>query len=390
MIRNTFIILTLSIIGCSQPAKFEIVINNVGLFDGHQDRGIVNIAINSDTIAVITTDEISGDSLIDGTGKYVIPGLVNAHVHISKIEDLQAGYPLGILTLMNMHTSMEDRELEWKQISTDVVGYSTLYGSGHAATVPGGHPNQLSPQMETINDSISIEQWVDNRISKNVDYIKIVREDHEWMGNPPLPTLDYDQIKEIIEYAQSQGRKVVVHATTVEEIVQISQFKPDGFVHMLDYKEDYPVPESYFEALKESGAFVVPTGGIALKPSNNAPPFIQEWISNNLLDADQRADIIKILHENDILIVAGTDAQGDQMNFSDDYFLELDLYKLAGLSNTEILKTATGNAAKAFALPIGELKVGGKASLVLIAGSPLVDLNNLRNVERVWKNGKSN
>ena len=74
------------LIGCAKPDKFDLVIQNVGLFDGHQDRGTVNIAINNDTIAEISTKELFSDSLIDGTEKYVIPGLVNAHVHVSTIE----------------------------------------------------------------------------------------------------------------------------------------------------------------------------------------------------------------------------------------------------------------------------------------------------------------
>lgn len=389
MNRYLLITILISIVGCSEPVKYDLVIQNVGLFDGHQDKGTVNIAFNSDRVAAITTGELIGDSLIDGTGKYVIPGLVNAHVHVSSIEDLQAGYPLGILTIMNMHTGVEDRELEWKQISKDTAGFSTLYGSGHAATVPGGHPNQFSRDMETINDSITIEDWVDHRIAKKVDYIKIVREHHEWMGHPALPTLSYEQIQKITEYVHSKGYKVVVHANTVEEMVKIAAFKPDGFVHMLEYKEDYPVAENYYKALKESGAFVVTAGGIALKPMDAAPPFVQQWVSKNLLDRDQRAEIIKNMHEHGIMIVAGTDAQEGQMDFSSDYYLELNLYKMAGLPNVEILKAATGNAARAFNLPIGELQVGSKANMILLKDSPLKDIENLKKVERVWKNGKT-
>ena len=382
-------VIVLTIIGCSNPHKYDIVIQNVGLFDGHQDKGKVNIAINRDTIAAITTEELTGDSLIDGSGKYVLPGLVNAHAHVSSIEHLQAGYSLGILTILNMHTGREGRELDWKKIARDSVGFSTLYGSGHAATVSGGHPNQFSPEMETINDSLSIEEWVNHRIKNKVDYIKIVRDHHEWMGYPPLPTLSYEQIQKIIDYSHSRGYKVVVHANTVEEMIKIAKFRPDGFVHMLEYKEDFPIPDNYYLALRENGVFVVPTGGISLKPINGAPPFIQEWVKNNLLDAKQRSEIIKKMHENGILIVAGTDAQEGQMNFGEDFFLELDLYQMAGLSNLEILKTATGNAALAFGLPIGELKVGSKANFVLVAENPLEDIQNLKKIVQVWKNGKT-
>jgi imidazolonepropionase-like amidohydrolase len=387
-----YILLAVSIytlIGCSNPDKYDLVIRNVGFFDGHQDMGVLHIAINDDTIAAISKADLIGDSVINGTDKYLIPGLVNAHVHASKIEHLQAGYPLGILAILNMHTGLEDREIEWKRIARDSVGFSTLYGSGHAATVPGGHPTQFSPGMETINDSLSIKEWVDHRIEKDVDYIKIIREHHEWMGYPALPTLPYKQIKQLTAYAQSKGYKVIVHATTIEEMVRIAAFKPDGFAHMPDYKEDYPVPESFYNALAESKAFMVTTGGISLKSMDGAPPFIRQWIMTNLLDAVQRAEIIGKLHEHGVLLVAGTDAQEGQMNFSDDYYLELELYKMAGLSNKEILATATGNAAKAFNLPIGELHVGSKADMVLLAGSPLDDIDNLKRVEQVWKNGKT-
>lgn len=379
---------TIVLASCSQPPEYDFVIENVELFNGEEDVGIVHIAINSDTIAAISTEVLLSDSTLDGSGKYVIPGMVNAHVHVSSLEDLQAGYPLGILTLLNMHTGLEEREHTWKQISRDSIGFSSLYGAGHAATAPGGHPNQFSQDMETISNSLPVEEWVDRRIAANVDYIKIVRDHNEWMENPALPTLSYEQIGHIIEYAQNKGFKAVVHATTIEEIVQIAEFKPDGFVHMPDYKDDYPVPESFYRTLAESGAFVVTTGGISLKPVDDTPPFVREWVTNNLFDANQRAEIIKKLHEYGVLIVAGTDAQAEQMNFDSDYFYELELYKMAGLSNSEILKTATGNAARAFNLPIGEIKIGSKANMILLTASPIDDIENLKKVEQVWKNGK--
>ena len=181
-------IIALTLLGCTAPVKYDIVVENVRLFDGFEDLGTVNVAINNDTIAAITTNKLEADSIIAGSGKFMIPGLVNAHVHANSLEDLKAGYPLGILTLLNMHTGLEDRELGWKTMSKDSVGFSTFYGAGHAATVPGGHPNQFSPDMETISDSLSIADWIQHRIDKKVDYIKVIRENHEWMGYPPLPT----------------------------------------------------------------------------------------------------------------------------------------------------------------------------------------------------------
>ncbi len=385
-----FYIVVAVIFSCEKPNTYDIVIQNVNLFNGYEDRGKVNIAINKDTVAAISTETLVGDSLIDATGTYVIPGLVNAHVHASNLSDLKEGYPLGILTLLNMHTGLENRELEWKKIAEDSLGYSVLYGAGQAATVPKGHPTQFSQGMETISDSLTVESWLENRIKNKVDFIKIVRDNHEWMGYPALPTLEYDTIAKLIKAAQQKGYKAVVHANTTEEMMEIAKFKPDGFVHMLEFKEDYPLSDTYYNAIANSGAFVVTTGGISLKAMDGAPPFMVEWIANNLLDAQERAEIIKGYHQNGIMIVAGTDAQQGQMNFGKDYFLELELFKMAGLSNLEIMQAATGNAAKAFELPIGEIVVGGKANMVLLRANPIDDINNLNAIEQVWKNGKTN
>ena len=385
-----FLLFAAWMVSCQDEPKYDLVIANVNLFDGHNDLGTVNIAINEDTIAKIAAEPMVGDSTVDATGKYIIPGLVNAHVHASSVEHLKQGFDLGIMYLLNMHTGLEERERTWKQWSKDSTGYSVLYGSGHAATVPGGHPNQFSPEMETINDSVSVEQWVDNRLAQEVDYIKIVRDNHEWMGYPALPTLSYEQIGEIITYAKSKGHRSVVHANTSEEMTRIAAYGPSGFVHMLDYSEDYPVAEEYFEVLAENNVFVIPTSGISLKPMDGAPPFMVEWVSDNLLNAEQRAEVIKKYKEYGILLVAGTDAQEGQMDFGADYFLELKLYQMAGLSNLEILRTATGNAAQAFGLPIGEVSPGGAANFVLLSANPLENMENLRMVEQVWKNGKPN
>ncbi|WP_157976099.1 amidohydrolase family protein [Lewinella sp. IMCC34191] len=363
------------------------MLQNAHLFDGYADRGTVSIGINADTIAVISEAELAGDSIVDAAGKFVLPGLVNAHVHVSRPEQLREGYARGILYLLNMHTGMEAREAEWKRNSRDAAGSSVLYGAGHAATVPGGHPTPFSPDMETISDSVPQTTWIDHRITAGADYIKIIHTERGWMGDPPGPSLSYPQIGEIIDAAYARGYKAVVHATSIEEMMEIAPYRPDGFVHMPDFRDNYPVPETYYATLRESGAFVVTTGGIALKPLEGAPPFVAEWVTENLLDADQRAEIIRGYYENGIPLVAGTDAQEGQMDFGDDYFLELELYRMAGLPNETILRAATGNAAEAFGLPVGEVMEGGPATFLVLAGNPLDDLGHLRAVEQIWKNG---
>ncbi|MDH7914210.1 amidohydrolase family protein [Winogradskyella sp. SYSU M77433] len=375
---------------CAKPKNYDLVFLNAQVFDGYEDKGLVNIAINNDTIAAITLEEITGDSIIDASDKYIIPGIVNAHVHANSVDDLKEGYPLGILTLLNMHTGLEDRESEWKKLSKDSLGFSTLYGSGHAATAPGGHPTQFSPDMETINDSLSPDTWIEHRLAKDVDYIKIVRTNASMFGDPVPPTLSYEQIGKLIDLAHQKNLKAVVHTSTLEGMLEIAKYKPDGFVHMPSRKDEYPLSDEFYKTIAANDIFIVTTAGINLKPIEEMlPPDMAKWIRENIMSADEHSKVVKKMHDNGILIVAGTDSQEYQMDFGKDYYLELEIYKNAGLSNLDILKIATGNAAKAFNLPIGELKVGSKADFVILKANPLENIDNIKKVDQVWKNGKT-
>jgi adenine deaminase len=110
MKRNLAIFLLALSSACHPGPSYEFVIRNVGLFDGEKDLGIVNIAINGDTIAAISKDPLDGDSMLEASGKYLIPGLVNSHVHIWELEQLKEGYDAGVLAHMGMHASNPVRD----------------------------------------------------------------------------------------------------------------------------------------------------------------------------------------------------------------------------------------------------------------------------------------
>ncbi len=92
MIRSVSIsIFVILLISCSNKNErsCDLVIQNVGFFDGFSDHGIVNLGIKNDTIAYITTEPIMSDSVLDGTNQYVLPGLINCHVHAVTPENLK-------------------------------------------------------------------------------------------------------------------------------------------------------------------------------------------------------------------------------------------------------------------------------------------------------------
>lgn len=392
MKRNFIICLFSLFAACDSTQTYDLVIQDVGLFDGETDRGVVNIAINADTIAAISKENLLSDSVIIGTGMYVIPGLVNSHVHIWEDQQLKEGYDVGILANMGMHASNRVRDSTIKAAGMK-SGYPFYYSSGVAATVPGGHPTQITPNIETVNDSLSVEQFVNNRIANGVDYIKIIKESSVWFEHPEgPPSLPYDSIKKIIDYTHSKGLKVVVHIGSLDEMVQIAKLKPDGFVHMWYSSIDADLTDEKLAIIKESGAFVVPTVLIneraILETQKDGGP-LAEWAKENFLPMDELLESVRRVHEAGVTILAGTDNGNFDLNWGDDLVNELIMYHRSGLNNTAVLKTATGNASKVWDIPVGHLEVGSKANMVLLNGNPLEDLQHLKDVNTVWKGGLS-
>ncbi len=390
--KRNIIISTIALLltTCAADHRYDLVIANVGMFDGERDLGIVNIAVNADTIAAISKSPLRSDSIVDGTGKYIVPGLVNSHAHIWEEEQLMEAYRAGVLANMGMHASNHTRDSTLK-VTGDGKGYPFYYTAGVAATLPGGHPTQITPGIETVNDSVSIKQFVNNRISEGVDYIKVIKESSPWFEHPEgPPSLPYDSIAKIIDYAHSKGLKVIVHIGLLEEMVEISKLRPDGFAHMWYSSNNSNLTDEKLKVIKESGAFVVPTALVnekAILFANKEGGSFAAWANENFLSMPEIKKSICKVHEAGITILAGTDNGNFDLNWGDDLINELLIYSECGMSNEEILKTATGNPAKVWNIPVGLLHVGSKATMVLLNGNPMENLETVKDVNIIWKNG---
>ena len=368
-------------------ASCDLVIRQVRLFDGDADRGVVDVAVRGDRIARIgSVGECVGAAKADGSGKYLIPGLINAHVHLWKQSDLRAALQAGVFAVFDLHTS-EGPDMAFRRLR-DSASYASYYAAGYAATVPGGHPTQIFP-IETINDSVSPERFVGNRIAKGADLIKIIS------GNVAPGsvgangrTLSFAQIEAITRAAKAKDRKVVVHVGQIDETVRIARMRVDGFVHLWSYGES--ATDEQLRTLKESGVFIVPTalvmqrGWQAIEREPNGQHDFRGFLSPMPVVLRE----IRRVHDAGIPIVAGTDPPTFGIGYGEDLVEELEIYAKAGLSHADVLRTATGTPARIFGLDgIGTIAEGSRAHFVLLNGDPLRDIAALRDIAGIWKNG---
>jgi imidazolonepropionase-like amidohydrolase len=367
----------------------HLLIKNVNLFDGREHKGIVDIAIKNDSIVAISkriNDYVSVKT-IDGTGKFMIPGLVNSHVHLWDKADLKSALNNGIFAVIDLHSS-EGPDQGFRNLR-DSVEYASYYSAGYAATCPKGHPTQIFP-IETINDSVSPAIFVDHRLKKGADLIKIVSGNLKpgslWYANP---SLTYQQIEEITRASKSRNKKVVVHVSQVTETVKIAGMGVDGFAHLWSYNESASDEQLNFLRLKN--VFIIPTALIQQKASDiiEKNPGAEHPFKDFLSTMPVVCKEIRRIHKAGITILAGTDPPNYGINHHDDLFEELAIYSRAGLTNAEVLKTATGNPAAIFQLDsIGKIATGLKANFILLNSDPLLNLAALKDILGIWKNGK--
>ena len=396
--RLVLLFLALTAASCSRSAasrtigeplaSCDLLIRRAHLFDGDTDRGVVDVAVRGGRIARIGSvgGRCKGATTIDGAGKYLIPGLVNAHVHLWKESDLRAALQAGVVAVFDLHSS-EGPDSSFRRLR-DSSSFASYYSAGYAATVPGGHPTQLFP-IETINDSVTPEQFVEHRVAKGADLIKIVS------GNPPPgsigatnPTLSFAQIEAITRAAKARNRKVLVHVARIDETVRIARLGVDGFAHLWSYGDS--ASDEQLRVLKDAGVFVIPTALLQQRAWQviDREPAGKHTFRESLSPMPLVLHEIRRVHDAGIPIVAGTDPPNYGVNYTDDLIEELAIYARAGLSNAEVLRTATGTPARLLTLDgVGRIVEGSRANLILLNADPLTSVAALRDVAGIWKNG---
>jgi imidazolonepropionase-like amidohydrolase len=389
LILLSFIIFQPSILSqATKNANCDLLIKNASLFDGHKNRGIVDIAVRNGSIIWIakSSEGFTAVETIDGTGKYIVPGLINSHVHLWDQKDLKTALQAGIFAVIDLHSS-EGPDEAFRQLR-DSANYANYYSAGYAATVPKGHPTQIFP-IETINDSVSPSLFVEHRIKKGADLIKIVSGNIKpgslWYGNP---SLDYKQIEQIIKAAKNWNKKTVVHVSQVEETVKIAKMGVDGFAHLWSYNDS--ATDKQLKFLKSKKVFIIPTALIQKRAWDiiEKNPGGDHPFKGSLSTMPTVYKEIGRLHAAGITIIAGTDPPSYGINHHDDLLEELAIYSKAGLPGEAVLRTATGNPSAAFQLDgIGTINEGQKANFMLLNSDPLASISALKDIDAIWKNG---
>jgi imidazolonepropionase-like amidohydrolase len=396
----------------SQTPPMQLI-RDVRVFDGRKIQEHRSVLLDNGRISRIggSTLKEPEAEIIDGSGRTLLPGLIDAHVHMPDSVEGAARQALllGVTTQLDM-SSVGDRLKVVKRIEIDDrPSLADLRTAGKPATVPGGHPSQMGgPPFPTLTGPDQAQAFVDARIAEGADYIKIIHDDGStWpWTHDRVPMLDNPTMRALIAAAHKRGKLAVVHVLSEQQARDAIAAGADGLAHLF-LGDSVSADFAWFVASHH--AFVVPTlstlylncgrsGGPAILADPRLRPSIsKEWIASmSMPKPDPSAnhlcaaadDALRQLTKAGVLLLTGTDTPAPGATYGASVHGELELLVNDGLSPIEALIAATSAPAAAFHLmDRGRILPGYRADLLLVQGDPTKNILDTRNIVAVWKRG---
>ena len=399
---------------------------NAHLLDGTRDmlpRDGLAVLTDGETIAGIVPEEAvpEGFEPVDLGGKYLMPGLINLHVHLAgngKPQKKQRDNEKLVRRLMGTglsravayHVVADFARLE---VMSGVTTIRTVGGLGDFDTrlrdeiaagarpgprilaanegisVPGGHmAGSVAVAAKDIPEALA---QVDRAKEQGVDLIKLMITggvmDAKAKGVPGELKMLPEMVKAVCDRAHSLGYPVAAHVESTEGVRVALENGVDSIEH------GAKLDERLIRLFRDRGACLCTTLSPALpyalfNRSVTHATEVEQFNGNVVFEGIIAC--AKAALENDIPVVLGNDV-GCPWITQYDFWRELCYFrKYVGVSNAFALHTATGRAAEVMGLGsvTGTVEVGKSADLIVTRGNPLADLRALRSVDMVVARGR--
>lgn len=357
---------------------------------------------------------IKGIEVINGDNKFLSPGLIDMHTHVWDKQELGLYLANGVTAIRNLWGYSMHLRIKKKIENNKMIGPMFFTSSPKLTSA-----QDLGDDKVQINTKEEAEGLVKDYKKRGFDFIKI------YAG------LEQDLYEAIVAQAIASNIAIVSHPS--REIPYLNQFHPQvaSIEHIeeivqqaLDYQLDSlkvktiiekivstnkpfcPTLTGYYKIYEmlEKGEAIIKSGNI-----NYINPLIQmvdskvqynRWASekeNNSLITENifkqhqfHLYILKRMHEEGVLIICGSDAGIGITTPGFSIHQELELYQEAGMSNYEVLKTATINPSKTHKefQQMGSIEIGKFANFIVTNNNPLENLDQLRKPEWVMVNGR--
>lgn len=414
----------------------SVLIRNITLIDGAgaAPKKKVSLLVEGDHIAkILPAAAVTPPTMrvVDGTGKTVMPTLVNAHGHlgllkgnksgpenysqsniISQLRKYQAFGVSQVLSLgMDREIIFQLRNASHKGLIPGATFYTAGYGIGAQGGAPPANLADKVFRPATPDEGVKAIQQL---VSLKADFVKIWVDD----GGGSQPKVPVEVYEAAIAEAHKHNLRVAAHVYFLEDARRLVAAGVDVLAHSV---RDQEIDNTLIADMKAKGTCYIPT--LSLDEYNFVYAGQPEWLNDPFFKASLEPGVWEMLisaeykqqQQNDpargkkmkafataqrnlhkldsagVKILMGTDsgafpvrAQG----FSE--HLELQLMVEAGLTPLEAITAATRTGAQVLGIDslYGTLQPGKKADFIILSADPTEDIRNTRKILEVWRNGK--
>ena len=408
------------------PALAQVVViqaDRVLAEPGKAPRGATSIVIEGGKISALLEGRQPGPAgarIIDLGNRFVLPGLIDSHVHL----DSDAGGQAALLESLTSSPGLDALRAQWNGMKTLRAGFTTvrnlgdrsgatlalrdavesgwvmgprIIDAGRSISVTSGHMDgtlSLSDELKVgvsednlCNGVDSCREAVRRQVRRGVDVIKIATTGgvNSRIGAGLGQQMFADEARAVVETAHLHGKKVAVHAHGTDGINVALAAGADSIEH-----GTMPNDET-LRLFRQGGAYYVSTLStvngyrerLAQDP-NAYPPAVLEKVRWRL-EVTGRA--LERAVPAGVKIAFGTAAGVSKHGRNAD---EFELMVQHGMTPATAITAATTNAAELLGLgkEIGALRPGMAADLIAVSGDPLVDVKVLKAVQFVMKGGR--
>lgn len=396
-----------------QPKDQYILLKPDRVFDGREMHSGWVVLVKNNRIEVAGEMRFKlpeGTRVVNLEGATLMPGLIEGHTHLflhpynetpwndqvlkeSRAERLLRAANHARNTLMAGFTTVRDLGTEGamyddvglkESIEKGILPGPRMIISTRAIVATGSYGPKLSvdyanPRGAAEADGIEgLTKEIRTQIGNGADFIKLYA-DYRWgMNKEAQPTFTLEELKQAVAVTQSSGRQVVTHAVTAEAMRRATLAGVASIEHGDKGTEDV------FLLMKEKGVALCPTLAAGEMVTRYAG--WKKGIDPEPERITEKKKSFALALKSGVTICMGGDAG---VYAHGNNALEMELMVEYGMKPLEVLRSATSVNARVFgyADKIGSISKGLLADLVAVEGDPSADIQAIRKVKMVMKDG---
>lgn len=435
------------------PVAAGVLITNVNVFDGEQSLGARDVLVRGGMIARVAapgTIAVEKSAVrIDGAGRTLLPGLIDAHAHLEshgepiwaaglgQPDDVAQAYVYaGVTTALVMQGSAAGFKLAARARRGDVVA-PHLYMAGPRITAPGGFPINLyrallpwpvsslfTASMLTAANAEEARAHIDDMAQRfHPDFCKLTSDAFPPAapGMPPTPTLTKQTLVAAIERCEAKRMRPIAHLGSPDEVMTAAEAGLAIFAHpptsalltdaQIARLAQLQIPFVSTQRFLTGTNHMAKDGGTKLdreivsndmlatyrnKPADFVYPAVPPGYDvDGVLtkyEANLRANVQR-LRAARVPIFVGTDAGSPGIVPGSSIHREMRVLVDAGMPIVEVLRAATSAPAAFLEEPagthtFGRVAEGQRADLLLVQGDATSDIGALENIVEVFLDGR--